>query len=141
MSDSCDPMDPCQAPLSMGFSRQEYWSGLPFPFPEDLPDPGIKPWFPALQVNSLLSYEGRLWRTLGAGNSFMWTAVSPQLFWLNKSRNIWMKQINKQNIRICGGSTRFGEGRNLNNYICLMASDLKNQYQNISTIQVSLCFH
>ena len=36
-----DPMDcsPCQAPLSMGFSRQEYWSGLPFPSPGDLPDP------------------------------------------------------------------------------------------------------
>ena len=33
----------CQAPLSMGFSRQEYWSGLPFPPPRDLPDPGIKP--------------------------------------------------------------------------------------------------
>ena len=33
----------CQAPLSMGFSRQEYWSGLPFPFPGDLPDPGIEP--------------------------------------------------------------------------------------------------
>ena len=32
-----------QAPLSMGFSRQEYWSGLPCPPPEDLPDPGIKP--------------------------------------------------------------------------------------------------
>jgi len=32
-----------QAPLSMEFSRQEYWSGLPFPMPEDLPDPGIKP--------------------------------------------------------------------------------------------------
>ena len=31
-----------QAPLSMGFSRQEYWSGLPFPFPGDLPEPGIK---------------------------------------------------------------------------------------------------
>ena len=32
-----------QAPLSVGFSRQEYWSGLPFPLPGDLPDPGIKP--------------------------------------------------------------------------------------------------
>ena len=32
-----------QAPLSMGFSRQEYWSGLPFPSPGDLPDPGIEP--------------------------------------------------------------------------------------------------
>ena len=37
-----------QAPLSMGFSRQEYWSMLPFPSPEDLSDPGIKPRFPAL---------------------------------------------------------------------------------------------
>ena len=33
----------CQAPLSMGFSRQEYWHGLPLPSPGDLPDPGIKP--------------------------------------------------------------------------------------------------
>ena len=50
----CDPRTvACQAPPSMGFSRQEYWSGLPFPFPEDLPYPGIKPMSPALQVNSL----------------------------------------------------------------------------------------
>ena len=40
-------------PLSMGFSRQEYWSGLPFPSPGDLPVPGIKPGFPALQADSL----------------------------------------------------------------------------------------
>ena len=37
-----------QAPLSMGFPSQEYWSGLPFPSPGDLPDSGIKPTFPAL---------------------------------------------------------------------------------------------
>ena len=37
-----------KAPLSMRFSRQEYWSGLPFPSPGDLSDPGIKPVFPAL---------------------------------------------------------------------------------------------
>ena len=37
-----------QAPLSMGFPRQQYWSGLPFPSPGDLPDPGIKPGYPAL---------------------------------------------------------------------------------------------
>ena len=42
-----------QAPLSMGFSRQEYWSGLPCPPPGYLPDPGIEPRLPALQVNSL----------------------------------------------------------------------------------------
>ena len=44
-----------QAPLSMGFSRQEYWSGLPFPSPGDLPNPGIEPRFPALQADSLPS--------------------------------------------------------------------------------------
>ena len=43
----------CQASLSMGFSRQEYWSGLPFPSPGDLPDPGNKPRSPALQTDSL----------------------------------------------------------------------------------------
>ena len=42
-----------QAPLSMGFFRQEYWSGLPFPSPGDLPDPGIKPGSPALQADFL----------------------------------------------------------------------------------------
>ena len=42
-----------QAPLSMGFSRQEYWSRLPFPSPEDLPNPGIEPRSPTLQADSL----------------------------------------------------------------------------------------
>ena len=44
-----------QAPLSIEFSRQKYWSGLPFPSPGDLPDPGIEPGYPALQADSLLS--------------------------------------------------------------------------------------
>ena len=44
-----------QAPLSMGFSRQEYWSGLPFPSPGSLTDPGIKPGSSALQADSLLT--------------------------------------------------------------------------------------
>ena len=43
----------CQAPLSMGFSRQEYWNGLLFPSPGDLPHPGIEPGSPSLQVYSL----------------------------------------------------------------------------------------
>ena len=41
-----------QAPPSMGFSRQEYWSGLPFPSPGDLPDPGIEPWSPEFQADT-----------------------------------------------------------------------------------------
>ena len=44
-----------QAPPSMGFSRQEYWSGLPFPSPGDLPDPGIEPGSPALWADALPS--------------------------------------------------------------------------------------
>ena len=45
----------CQASLSMEFSRQEYWSGLPFASPGDLPDPGIEVRSPALQADSLPS--------------------------------------------------------------------------------------
>ena len=44
-----------QAPQSMGFSRQEYWSGLPFLSPEDLPNPGMEPGSPALQADALPS--------------------------------------------------------------------------------------
>ena len=45
----CNPTDcACQAPLSIGFPKQEYWSWLPFPTPGDLPDPGIEPTSPAL---------------------------------------------------------------------------------------------
>ena len=54
----CNPMD-CRATLSMGFSGQECWSGLPCPSPGDLPDPGIKPGSLALQADSsLLSHHG-----------------------------------------------------------------------------------
>ena len=56
MSDSLRPHElyvACQAPLSRRFSRQEYWSGLLFPSPGDLPNPGIKPWSSALQADSL----------------------------------------------------------------------------------------
>ena len=55
-----------QAPLSMEFSRPEYWSGLPFPFPGDLPFPGVEPRSPALQADSSpLSHQGSPLSTLG----------------------------------------------------------------------------
>ena len=44
----------CKAPLSMGFPRQEYWNGLPFPTPGDLPEPGVEPKSLELQADSLL---------------------------------------------------------------------------------------
>ena len=57
----CNPVD-CSLPgfSSIGFSRQEYWSCLPFPSPGDLPDPGIDPGSPALEADALTS-EGELW--------------------------------------------------------------------------------
>ena len=52
----CDPWTVAhQVPPSMGFSRQEYWSGLPFPSPGDLPNPGIEPKSPTLQADALTS--------------------------------------------------------------------------------------
>ena len=49
----CDPVDVAtQVPLSMEFSRHEYWSGLPFPSPGDLPDPGIEPGSSTLRADS-----------------------------------------------------------------------------------------
>ena len=51
----------CQASLSMGFPREEHWSGLPFPSPGDFPTPGIGPASPSLQADSLLlSHQGSI---------------------------------------------------------------------------------
>ena len=55
------PWATCQAPLSMGFSSQEYWIGLPFPSPKDLHNPGIKHESPALQMVSCIA--GRFFTT------------------------------------------------------------------------------
>ena len=62
-----NPMDSVahQAPLSMALSRQEYSSGLPFPFPGDLPDPEIEPRSPALQADSLQLSQQRKKRKTG----------------------------------------------------------------------------
>ena len=62
-----------QAPLSMGFSRQEYWSGLPFPSPGDLPNPGIKPGSPALQADALTSEPPG--KPLSAGSMEFWASA------------------------------------------------------------------
>ena len=57
-----------QAPLSMGLSIQEYWSGFPFPSPGDLPNPGFDPGSPALQTDSLLSEPSGKFHTWETGN-------------------------------------------------------------------------
>ena len=60
-----------QTPLSMEFSRQEYWIGLPFPSPGDLPDPRIEPRSPALQADSLLTEPPR--KTIVAASIYIAT--------------------------------------------------------------------
>ena len=66
----CDAMDISQTPLSMGFSKQEYWSGLPFPTPGDLPNPGIKP---ASLASPALA--GRFSTTVPAGKSLYFCGI------------------------------------------------------------------
>ena len=83
-----------QAPLFMGFSRQEYWSGLPFPSPGDFPNPGIEPGSPTLQADALASEP--------PGNSVLIAnGISPQLLpvypWTTEKTN-W-KQANKKTGR------------------------------------------
>ena len=58
-------------PPTNPYSRQTYWSGLPFPTPGDLPNPGIKPWSPALQVDSFLSEPPGKPRNPGVGSLFL----------------------------------------------------------------------
>ena len=64
-----------QAPPFMGFSRQEYWSGLPFPSPGDLPDTGIEPWSPILQADALTSEPPGKSLTEGHLNCFQFGTV------------------------------------------------------------------
>ena len=61
----------CQAPLSMGFSRQESWSGLPCPPPGDLPNPRVEPRSPSLQVDSLPSEPPEKPENTGVGSLFL----------------------------------------------------------------------
>ena len=74
-------MDYSQGPLSMGFSRQEYWSGLPFLSPRDLPVSGMYPGSSALQTNSLLSKSPTLL-------DILYTEISGQTL-KDNSRKFW----------------------------------------------------
>ena len=66
----------CQAALSIGFSRQEYWSGVPLPSPGDVPNPGIEPRSPTLQADAITSeLPGKIWEGVHKG-----CILSPCLF-------------------------------------------------------------
>ena len=80
-----------QAPPSMGFSRQEYWSGSPFPSPGDLPDPGIELRSPALQADVLPSeppgrsdnqYNSNLFRKLKSHLKMFVDRITNAVFWI-----------------------------------------------------------
>ena len=75
-----------QAPPSMGFPRQEYWSGLPFPSPGDLPDPRIEPGFPSLEADALTSEPPRKPHQLYSVNYIGIQLILPLVFqeWENK---------------------------------------------------------
>ena len=66
-----------QAPLSMGFSRQEYWSGLPFPSPGDLPNPEIEPRCPTSQADSLPAEPQGKPKDTGVGSLFLLQRIFP----------------------------------------------------------------
>ena len=92
MSDSVTPRTVArQAPLPMGFSRQEYWIGLPVSSPDDFPNPGIKPGSPALQADSLPSgLQGIILKFLPFPFSFLppaWSAhtICPRMTYINLS--------------------------------------------------------
>ena len=74
-----------QAPPSMGFSRQEYWSGLPFPSLGDLPNPGIKPRSPALQADALTSEPPGYPLDIVVYHTNWFADVKPPLYLWNKS--------------------------------------------------------
>ena len=81
----------CQSPLSMGFSRQEYWSGLLFLSPEDLPDPGTEPGSPAMQADSLLSDAPR-WGAKPPRSSFSYHKAPScsRIFGMNLQRTAFL---------------------------------------------------
>ena len=66
-----------QVPLSMEFLRQEYWSGIPFPSPRDLPDPGMEPRSGALQVDSLLAEPQGKPKITEVGSLFLLHGIFP----------------------------------------------------------------
>ena len=88
----------CQAPLSEGFSRQEYWSGLPCPPPKDLPDPGIKLRSPSLQAQpkwSRMQGQGHQAKTVG-------TFSSPTSVWdLPGMVDLWLPSMIPENPLDC----------------------------------------
>ena len=86
----CNPLAH-QAPLSVGFSRQEHWSGLPFPPPGDLPDPGIEPWPPVAPA-----LTGRFFTTESASQHVIFNVGAAR----EKKVGCWHPVLNCLNIQV-----------------------------------------
>ena len=104
----CDPMDCSQAPLSLEFSRQEYWSGLPSLPSGDLPNPGIKPRSPVLQVDSLPAEPpGKLFFNKDQRVFFFFFFLKKSDIWKCFSKLYWKEmrkhhiQLNEETIFVC----------------------------------------
>ena len=78
-----------QAPLSLGFYRQKYWSRLPFPSPEDLPDPGIKPVSPAL--------AGGFFTTIGS--SSVYSMAMPSVCYCDTDTSLFLTHYDMNSLR------------------------------------------
>ena len=80
----------CQVPLSMGFSRQEHWNGLPFPSPDDLPNPGMKPGSPALQADSLTTEHEESPSLLAEGSGRRWRLKPSKTYRVPRHGNLFV---------------------------------------------------
>ena len=99
MSDSAIPRTVAhQAPLLMGFSRQEYWSGLPFPSPGDLPNLGMEPRSPTLQADALASKPPRKPSVVGLYKCYIYQLEALSQDYRKNSRMIGSK-IEVQDFR------------------------------------------
>ena len=97
-----------QAPPSMGFSRQEYWSGLPFPSPEDLPDPGIERRSPAFQADALTSEPPELHWSM-SNDEYIWRPSAKRgkkLLWV--FGRVYCSFSIHHDPSVLGGPTRHG---------------------------------
>ena len=100
-----------QAPPSMEFSRQEYWSGLPFPSPGDLPDPGMEPRSPALQVDSLPS------EPLGKPHSFIVKGK------VGRGRRPSLSFLHRRHASITSSSSRLGRGISFHRWLFFVGAE------------------
>ena len=104
-----------QVPLSMGFSSQEYWSGLLFPSPEDLPDPGIEPRSPALQADALLS-EPEVRKIHIFLHSHWWSHTVTRLTWMVLKGTItFLSYIKNVLYIVCSWSHKYKRNFKLEN--------------------------